>query len=77
MSSLDSFRKEMLIDKRIRKLIDFEDSRDCFPSVDIAGGICYFLWDRDNQGSCNVITNNKNQIQHSERFLDGPSLSFG
>jgi len=67
---LDSFRKVMLSDKRIRQLIDFEDSRDCFPSVDIAGGVCYFLWDRDNQGKCNVITNNNTQIQHSERFLD-------
>ncbi len=67
---LDNFRKVMLSDKRIRKLRDFEDSRDCFPSVDIAGGICYFLWDRDNQGKCEVVTNNKAQIQHSERFLD-------
>ena len=52
---LDDFRKEMLTDKRIRKLIDYPDSRQVFPSVDVAGGICYFLWDRDNPGDCSVI----------------------
>lgn len=52
---LDDFRKEMLNDKRIRRIVDFENAGDCFPGVDIAGGICYFLWDRDNPGECDVI----------------------
>lgn len=51
---LDEFRERMLNDKRIRKLIDFENSSDLFPGVDIAGGICYFLWDRDHPGLCEV-----------------------
>ncbi len=51
---LDDFRAEMLADKRIRKLVDFENSTDVFPGVDVAGGICYFLWDRDNKGNCEV-----------------------
>ena len=52
---LDEFRKVMLSDNRIRKLIDYPDSRLVFPSVDVAGGICYFLWDRDNLGECSVV----------------------
>lgn len=40
---LDEFRREMLNDNRIRKIVDFENAGDCFPGVDIAGGICYFL----------------------------------
>lgn len=52
---LDAFRKSMLDDGRIRKLIDYPDSRQCFSAVDVAGGICYFLWDRDNQGACEVV----------------------
>ena len=52
---LDEFRKEMLTDKRIRRLVDYPDSRQVFPSVDVAGGICYFLWDRDNPGECSVV----------------------
>jgi site-specific DNA-methyltransferase (adenine-specific) len=51
---LDDFRAEMLADKRIRKLVDFENSNDVFPGVDVAGGICYFLWNRDNKGNCEV-----------------------
>ncbi|THD07304.1 Eco57I restriction-modification methylase domain-containing protein [Metallibacterium scheffleri] len=52
---LDEFRKSMLTDSRIRKLVDYPDSRQVFPSVDVAGGICYFLWDRDNPGDCRVV----------------------
>lgn len=52
---LDAFRRNMLEDSRIRKLVDFPDSRQCFPSVDVAGGICYFLWDRDDPGDCEVV----------------------
>jgi site-specific DNA-methyltransferase (adenine-specific) len=66
---LDEFRAEMLNDKRIRKLVDFENSNEVFPGVDVAGGICYFLWDRDNPGLCEV-TNFINGIEEkSERAL--------
>jgi site-specific DNA-methyltransferase (adenine-specific) len=51
---LDEFRREMLSDRRIRLLHDYPDSRMVFPSVDVAGGVCYFLWDRDNPGDCNI-----------------------
>jgi site-specific DNA-methyltransferase (adenine-specific) len=57
---LDAFRREMLGDKRIRKIVDFPDSRQCFPSVDVAGGICYFLWDRDSPGECEVVSHSVN-----------------
>jgi len=52
---LDDFRKEMLNDTRIRRIVDFEDANECFPGVDIAGGICYFLWERDSSGPCEVV----------------------
>jgi len=52
---LDEFRSEMLNDNRIRKIVDIENSSDVFPGVDIAGGICYFLWERDSRGPCEVI----------------------
>lgn len=52
---LDEFRKVMLTDERIRKLVDYPDSRLVFPSVDVAGGICYFIWDRNNPGNCCVV----------------------
>lgn len=35
---LDEFRRSMLGDKHIRKLVDYENFRDVFPGVDLAGG---------------------------------------
>lgn len=53
---LDEFRQEMLNDNRLRTIVDFPNAMDCFPGVDISGGVCYFLWDRDNRGQCKIIT---------------------
>jgi site-specific DNA-methyltransferase (adenine-specific) len=58
---LDSFREEMLNDNRLRKIVDYPNATDCFPGVDISGGVCYFLWDRDNKGECEVTTIKGNQ----------------
>ena len=63
--ALTKFRSEMLNDKRIKCLVDYQQSKDCFPGVDIAGGVCYFLWDRDYSGDCNVI-NMIDNIPYSE-----------
>lgn len=49
---LDEFRNEMLNDDRLSKIHDFVASTDCFPNVDIAGGICYILWDKNYHGLC-------------------------
>jgi len=51
---LGQFRSTMLADDRIRKLVDFENAQDAFPGVDFAGGVCYFLWERDSRGTCEV-----------------------
>ena len=63
---LDDFRAEMLNDRRIRKIVDFIDSSDCFPNVEIKGGVCYFLWDNSNQGDCEVVNvlGEKSSIAH-------------
>lgn len=53
---LDKFRADMLSDHHLRTLCDFESFKDIFPGVDLAGGACYFLWDRDYSGPC-AITN--------------------
>ena len=53
---LDDFRSAMLNDNHICTLVDFEDSRDCFPTVDVAGGVCYFLWDSRYDGACEIIS---------------------
>lgn len=59
---MDEFRDEMLNDNRIRRIVDFPEAIDCFPGVQIKGGVCYFLWDRDNPGICKVSTSRKGTI---------------
>lgn len=51
---LDEYRAEMLNSGHVRSLTDFSDSGAAFPGVQIKGGICYFLWDGDHTGSCDV-----------------------
>jgi site-specific DNA-methyltransferase (adenine-specific) len=67
---LDDFRAEMLEDDRIRRIVDFENVNDVFPGIDLAGGVCYFLWDRDNPGLCSVTNVNGTSETTSERKLD-------
>lgn len=66
---LDGFRDSMLGDSRIRILVDYFDANDCFPGIDISGGVCYFLWDRDNKGLCRVVNKRKDTINEMEREL--------
>lgn len=56
---LDDFRVEMLEDNRLRQIHDFPDASDVFPGVQIKGGVCYFLWERDQAGLCKVHSYNK------------------
>jgi site-specific DNA-methyltransferase (adenine-specific) len=46
----------MLNDRRIRKLIDYPVASEIFPGVEVKGGVCYFLWERDTEGDCEVTT---------------------
>ncbi len=66
---LDYFRDEMLNDTRIRKLVDYPSSTECFAGVDIQGGVCYFLWDRDNKGECEITTIQRDNISILKRNL--------
>ena len=66
---LDGFRDDMLNDKRIRELVDYFDSTECFAGIDLSGGVCYFLWDRDNEGMCHIKTNRNGIISDANRYL--------
>ena len=71
---LDEFRDEMLHDDRIRIIHDHNNASDCFPGVEIKGGVCYFLWDRDNRGLCKIYTHELNEIIS---YLERPLLEDG
>jgi site-specific DNA-methyltransferase (adenine-specific) len=67
---LNSFREKMIADKRISYMIDYENSSDIFPEVNIDGGVCYFLWDYKHNGKVNhsFISLTGEKI-HSKRYL--------
>jgi site-specific DNA-methyltransferase (adenine-specific) len=58
---LDEFRESMLTDDRLRSIDDYLSASDVFPGVGLKGGVCYFLWDRDNRGTCRVTTHYKDE----------------
>lgn len=65
---LATFRKNMLKDTRFKELYDFKNSKDCFKNVEIEGGICYFLWDKNYNGSLKyTILKNDKIINSKER----------
>lgn len=53
---LGEFREKMLSDRRLRKIVDFIRDKDAFPTINVNGGVSYFLWDRNQSDTCNVTT---------------------
>lgn len=71
---LENFRHSMLNDGHITTLVDYNNSKDCFQGVDIAGGICYFLWERDHSNrECTII----NKMGDRQVIAQRPLNEFG
>lgn len=63
---LDSFRATMLSDTHIKELHDFPNFKDCFPQgANIEGGVCYFHWDSEYRGECEVYNHKGDSITSS------------
>ena len=43
-------------------LHDFKDAKECFPGNPPKGGVCYFLWDKNYDGDCEVYTHHQGEI---------------
>ena len=71
---LDDFREEMLNDERIAYIADFDDSRELFPTADIAGGICYFSWISNYNGLCHFVSVKKDTRIEQDRSLGDSSV---
>ena len=71
---LNEFRAEMLNDSRLRVIHDYPNASDCFPGVEIKGGVCYYLWDRDNPGLCEIHTHENGKEYVDRRPLLEPGL---
>ncbi|NCU25695.1 restriction endonuclease, partial [Candidatus Nomurabacteria bacterium] len=67
---MDRFREMMMKDKRVIFLYDFANAKDCFPQNSISGGVCYFLWSKNNPGHCDFISNYGGKEYRMIRDLD-------
>ena len=75
----DTWIDEFINDKRIRVLHDYLDSTLVFPGVDIKGGVCYFLWDRDNEGKCEYVlhkTSDDADVVKSNDYLNSKDIGI-
>lgn len=60
---MDDFREEMLHDTRLQILVDYPNAADCFPGIDLSGGVCYFLWNSEYNGICKIVSNRGKDYQ--------------
>lgn len=66
---LDKFRSNMINDRHIIRLYDYLDSKVIFSNVDIKGGVCYFLRNRDLENLCEIHTFDTQGEKISNRYL--------
>lgn len=68
---MDEFRKTMLKGHHLSTLVDYPNSAQVFPGVDLKSGVCYFLWRRDYNGECAVtLVRNEDVVGPTNRHLD-------
>lgn len=68
---MDEFRAKMLGDRHVRTLVDYPNSAQVFPGVDLKSGVCYFLWDREHDGNCAVtLIRGDDVVGPTKRKLD-------
>ena len=66
---LSNFRNAMLTDRHISKMVAYTDSRDIFPTVEVKGGLCYYLRDEKHLGDCEYSLVKDGQRQTAGRNL--------
>lgn len=68
---MDEFRRRMLTDRHLRAIVDYPNSAQVFPGVDLKSGVCFFLWDREHSGDCSVtLIRDREVVGPSQRRLD-------
>lgn len=73
---LDEFRATMLADKSVKLIHDYPDARDCFSNVEIKGGVCYLLWDKNYIGNVKYVQHKDGQINAADRNLDDLNIGM-
>lgn len=71
---LDEFRQKMLNDRRLQKMFDYTNAKDCFPNISISGGVSYILWNNNYDGDCEFTSIHDGVKNCSKRNLSEFSI---
>lgn len=64
----ETWVETMIKSNHFKIIHDFEDATDCFPGVEIKGGVNYFLFDKDYNDKCKYFYHQKGSPKPIERF---------
>lgn len=67
----DTWREQFLQSRNFRYLVNFADSKNCFPKEDIKGGICYFLFDT----TYDTLTQGLMRVEHYQPNARTPEVT--
>ena len=56
---LGAFRRQMINDPHMKSLTVYSNSREMFPSVEIKGGVCFYLRSQEHDGKCRYVLREK------------------
>lgn len=68
----DEWVNSMITSNHFKTIHDFESEKDCFPGVQVTGGINYFLYDSNYEGDCDYYfhCSGNNEVKHRKEKLD-------
>lgn len=66
----DEWVDEMMSCNHFIKIHDYLDASDCFPGVEIKGGVNYFLYSNEYYGACTFIIHKKGMINEKVEKLN-------
>ncbi len=70
-SKFNSFRSAFINEGHISRIDDFTDSTECFAnSVNIAGGVSFFVWNKQYVGECAFFNHNNGVFSNINRKLN-------
>lgn len=72
----DNWIDEMLNCNKLEVLHDYLNAGDCFPGVDIEGGVCYFLWNKDYDSKCKYILHQRENISTYKDYLNSRNIGI-
>ena len=67
---LGEFRAQMLANRKICKMYVYPSSQEVFPTVDIKGGLCYYLIDDGYDGDCKYTLAQNGEEKTTRRSLN-------